>query len=468
MLSIHKSIVPLLVLISFLFASCAPGATPTIAFVPTQTTESLPATEIPPTTTSSPTPTLTPTPPEPEFHISATNFRREKDTAKVDVCIDLPDPQDWMISDSNLLVNGSTLAVSGGELIEYNAASTDGTPGRRCDTLFFDLPLDLQLKDIVLQVLSIAATPREGEYCKFLLEKVQPTLQANQTGIQISCSEEAGYSKAQVTAKPESMTQAEAEATAFSPEYFTINGSWSFPAPAIPTITPYPTVALDDPNAPPYALYQTLNQELESRLVDPGWVYTLEDWGHDFDRADSRTLDDGTVLPQTYQRETWYHIDESGRVYQSVSALRDPDGNILETTIFNNGQYQTSTSPDYAFEQQPYHLNLNELYLGNLIANLRQGKGTAALSELDGQPVLLFTLKEDIQNTNPPEYKQPILGDEVTANFSPETGLVLVLKTVVTLADGSQRTFEQMHLSAERIDEPPQEVLDMLENALTP
>jgi hypothetical protein len=466
----QKSITAILVLMCILLAACATNPTPDAAPLSAQATEPQTATPVPPTATHTPTQTLTPTPTptELEFHISASNFRREQDTAKVDVCIDLPELQDWMISDANLLVKGSTLPVSGGELLQYTAAAPDGTTGRRCDALFFELPLDLQLKDIVLQVLAIAATPREGEYCKFLLETVQPTLEAGKAGIQITCSEEAGYSNAKVIAKPDNLSQAEAEATAFSPVYFTVYGTWSFPAPILPTVTPFPTVALDDPNAAPYAIFQTLNQELASRLVEPGWVYTREDWEHDFDQTAARTLDDGTVLPQTYQRETWYHIDDTGRVDQSVSALRDPDGNVLETSVFSNGQYQTSTSPDYAFEQKPYILNLNELYLGNLIANLRQGKGSAAPFDLDDQSVIRFTLMEEIPNPDPPEYNQAILSDEVSADFSPETGLVLALKTVVTLADGTQRTFEGMRLSAERIDEPPEEVIELLQNAPTP
>ncbi len=468
MLSIRNASKYLLVLISISLAACNPATQVSTQDLPVQITENQPTVAAPPTAISSPTPTLTPTPSKPEFNISVANFRRENDSSKVDVCIDLPDTQDWMISNANLHVNGSRLPLSGGELLEYTAALEDGSPGRRCDTLFFDLPLDVQPRAIVLEVVSVAAMPREGEYCKFLLEKVQPTLQARDSGILLSCSEETGYSKAQVTAHPDNLSQAEAEATAFSSEYFTIDGSWSFPAQALPTITPFPPVALDDPNAAPYALFQTLNQVLASNLAEPGWLYTLENWEHDFDRTDARTLADGSILPQNYRRATWYHLDDAGRVDQMASAILDADDNILETTAFTNGKYQTSSVPEQAFDQQPYKLQLNELYLGNLIANLRQGNGSATRGELDGAPAMLFTLKEEFQNPNPPEYNQPIQNDEVTAYFDLETGLMRLHKTIVTLADGSTRLFEQMRLSVERLDEPPPAVVEFLENSQTP
>lgn len=454
-------------LFSLLLVACNSAPTATLQPVTTTASDQVAAqATLPPTQTRTATPTLTstPTPPGAEFGIRAGNFRIEEDRLKVDVCIRLPDDQDWMVGDVQLLVNDQALPQEGGELILYEAPGVDNQPGQRCDTLQFLLPLEIALDRLVLQVAGVSAYPREGQYCEFFLNQVQPTLAARDPDFQVTCQEQPGYADAQVAQKPANLSQVEAEATAFSPEFYTVPGNWQFTVQDVPTVTPFPTVALDDPSAQPYALFRTLNQALDTRLQVPGWYAVREEWQHDVDNPSSHLLLSGDPRPGAYQIESWYHVDDNGRVDEMVSLLRDPEENILEVYAFANGQYVTSAAPQEAYPQQPYRLHLNEQYLGNLIANLRSERGRAERSELDGIPAMLFTL-EEIWSTplTSQHYNQPIAADLVQAYVDLETGQLLFLKTIATLADGSERVMEQMRLQVSAVDEPPPSVLDILQ-----
>lgn len=417
------------------------------------------------TPAASNTPTLfnfpTPQVDEAVFDISATNFRLDEDQVKIDVCFNLPDQQDWMLDRARLQLGALTLDQTGGELLEYEQATSQGKPGRRCDTFYFEAPLNSVVSEAILTIESVSAPPREGQYCEFLLSTVQPFLDQRGAGIKVSCTEQTGYSDAKVISKPDDMTQAEAEQIAFSREYYRVDGPWQFRAEGIPTATPFPTAAVDDPDADPYALLRTLNQIADASVTYPGWVYLQENWQHDIDPDHLLGKINGGYMPKSYQRETWLRLDENRKVIQSVSLLKDLSGSVLETVVFSDGISMNKTTQE-SYTQNPYRFHFNEPFFGNLQANLEQGSGSALRGELDGRAVFQFTIDEKFVNNDPNFYAQPVVGDQVTAYLDPASGQLRQLQTVATLADGSQRRLEWMHLQASSLNEPPQAVLDLL------
>jgi hypothetical protein len=398
------------------------------------------------------------------FQLEASNFRIADDQVMVDVCMQMPDTQDWMIGDSYLVMNNEKLRLGGGESLDYQAATQDGRPGRRCDTLSFDLPAGTTTGPATLTIETVTAYPREGQYCTYLLNTVQPTLDARQAGIKLACEEKPGTSDARVIRKPEAMSQEEAEKIAFSTEFYTVIGPWTFPVSAIAAATPYPTVSLDDANAEPYALLQTLYQQAEANLVKPGWTYVQENWLHDIDTENFGSLTEQIPLPKLYQRGNWYQLDENGRVIQSISLLQDQAGGLLETVIFKDGQVLSSTERGQVYEQKPYRLNIPAGYIGNLEANLKLGNGRVEMVEFEGQPAIQFILDEVIPADALQWYNQRIGSDQVVAIFDRESGDLRQVKTVVTLADGSQRNLELLTLAVIPGVEPP----DWLIQGLSP
>lgn len=144
------------------------------------------------------------------IQLTATNFRAEGNKVLADVCFDMPDGSDWTIWRASLVYPRGVLETFGLMLMERREPSVDGeqrvnrfvsgrkeesvvevsgdVPGKRCDTLFFDLPGRPSRSGQTIHVQSIAAQPREGESCSAAnLEKVQRALDARSPGIVISC-----------------------------------------------------------------------------------------------------------------------------------------------------------------------------------------------------------------------------------------------------------------------------------------
>lgn len=189
------------------------------------------------------------------IEVTATNFRREGNQVKADICFVVQDTSDWSIWKASLtyVTNGKSTEVSdfggipielrefpvsgqqrvikfgaGGEKNVHSEPAVAGQMGRRCDTLYFEVPVEVDLSSLKLTIHSIGAYPREGEACDSYLKKVQKALDARQVGIKLKCIEESWGSSIKVINKPVSMSQDEAEMIAFSDEFFTIKGPWVF------------------------------------------------------------------------------------------------------------------------------------------------------------------------------------------------------------------------------------------------
>ena len=98
----------------------------------------------------------------------------------------------------------------------------------RCDTLTFVVPPDADLSSATIVVDSIAATPREGEYCSVYMPKIQQAMLERGTGIVLDCVDLSGVLTMQIISKPAEMTQEQAEQIIYSDEFYTVKGPWSF------------------------------------------------------------------------------------------------------------------------------------------------------------------------------------------------------------------------------------------------
>jgi hypothetical protein len=189
------------------------------------------------------------------IEVTATNFRREGSQVKADVCFVTLDNSDWIIWSVSLKyakngkptevsdfgttpielrefpVNGQQRVITfgaGGEKNVHSEPAATGQMGRRCDTLYFEVPVEADLSNLNLTIHSIGASPDEGEACTFYLDKVQKALDVRKTGIKLQCTEESWGSSVTVVSKPASMSQEEADRIVFSDEFFTIKGPWTF------------------------------------------------------------------------------------------------------------------------------------------------------------------------------------------------------------------------------------------------
>lgn len=145
-----------------------------------------------------------------------------------DVCFTLPDASDWTIWNASLKYADVVLQEYGATLLSAQAPTGDGQTGQRCDTLEFYVPPDADLSSVTVSIGAIASFPRQEDYCTIYMPKIQQVLNERGIGITLACNDLNGVMTMQIAAKPDTMSQEEAEQLVYSDEFFTISGPWEF------------------------------------------------------------------------------------------------------------------------------------------------------------------------------------------------------------------------------------------------
>jgi hypothetical protein len=151
----------------------------------------------------------------------------EGKNVNADVCFTLPDTSDWGVSSASLTYGGILLQEFGTTLVSLQQPAA-GVAGLRCDTLTFIVPPDADLSNTTIVIDSIAAIPRADEYCSVYMPKIQQAMIARGIGIALDCVDVSGAQAMQITSIPSEMTQAQAEEIVYSPEFYSVQGPWSF------------------------------------------------------------------------------------------------------------------------------------------------------------------------------------------------------------------------------------------------
>jgi hypothetical protein len=148
----------------------------------------------------------------------------EGKNVNADVCFTLPDNSDWGIFSASLTYGGILVEQYGTTLVSLQEPA-DGVAGLRCDTLTFIVPPDADLSNVTVMIDSIAAIPREGEYCSVYMPKIQQTLASRGIGIVLDCPD---GTTMQIMSIPSDISQTQAEEIVYSDEFYSVKGPWSF------------------------------------------------------------------------------------------------------------------------------------------------------------------------------------------------------------------------------------------------
>lgn len=151
----------------------------------------------------------------------------EGKNVNADACFTLPDTSDWAISSASLEYAGIVVQEFGTTLVSLQEPA-NGQAGLRCDTLTFVVPPDADLSNATIVIDSIAATPREGEYCSVYMPKIQQAMLERGIGIALDCADVNGVLTMQIKSIPPEMTQEQAEEIVYNVEFYSVNGPWSF------------------------------------------------------------------------------------------------------------------------------------------------------------------------------------------------------------------------------------------------
>jgi hypothetical protein len=162
------------------------------------------------------------------FSVSLERAWRDGKHVYADVCFTLPDASDWTVWNAHFEYGGETVSEFSSSLKNKQDAAA-AQPGQRCDELGFYVPPDADLSAASLTIESLGAYPRADEYCSLYMPKIQETLHQRGIDITLDCPDVNGTKALQITSKPASMSQEEAEQLVFSDEFYTVKGPWTFP-----------------------------------------------------------------------------------------------------------------------------------------------------------------------------------------------------------------------------------------------
>lgn len=215
------------------------------------------------------------------------------------------------------------------------------------------------------------------------------------------------------------------------------------------TPQPEPAFASQDPIfLEAKALTDKLNQSI---LQEPGWVRVVSE-------IVTENLQPGQNYPPPYYREEqWFEIDAEGWVTRNLVTHWDEDGNILQQTIAV-GAHSLNLSTGETMEFPMYRLSLDWILLDLDFASRNGGyvKREETTCE-DDSPCLLVSIR----------YNDVILDRRVWINM--QTGQQVKIQSFEENSVGTETIlFTQTFLPVERVDIPPQEVLDLFERIMFP
>lgn len=262
--------------------------------------------------------------------------------------------------------------------------------------------------------------------------------------------------------------------------YYTARGKWEIhwrpsaspmQASGLPTSTPLPTPALyatpTFASSDPLTLeVQSLAQKFDAPLQQgPGWVHVVSE-------TVSNPQPGQTYPPPYLTSEQWYETDAYGYVVRSVWIDRDANGQILQmaatvgeyTVNFTTGDSGFYDGQRYRFSADMLTRDLAQAAYYNILVTREE------ITCEDGQPCLLITLLDSFaQPVQNPGEAQSFSGAGRRTWINLQSGQQVKFESFWVLEKGQERVdFTQRTLLVEKVESPPQEILDILAKVVAP
>lgn len=209
--------------------------------------------------------------------MSAANFRVEDNLLMADICLQVPNSNDWSFGDSKIRFGDVEVLAAGGFLLERLNTSPNGEktlttfipkhgvemkknystdlPSYFCVTIEFRLDNNHVPTRVVLTINRLRSSAHLGEECNYL-DAIQSIIDSKGAGIKIDCTHRSDTgSGLMIVEKPGNMNQQAAEkllADAYN-QMFLIEGPWVFQgevmnaADSAPTEAPVEPLATESP-----------------------------------------------------------------------------------------------------------------------------------------------------------------------------------------------------------------------------
>ena len=232
---------------------------------------------------------------------------------------------------------------------------------------------------------------------------------------------------------------------------------------------PTPTFVPDQPLLPEIAAL--LDKAYGPYQRDPGWVHMVMEVRS---AGDVGVLDTGDMpsQPLEYISESWMYLDQEGRVRIRVAQIKTLDGLPISTYLTNDTAHLnlpegTGGFGDLYLAPPAYD---NEL-LSNLNWQFSEGRTVERVEAvLEGRRTWLLTVAQEYE---PPQVYRgepaPVWKSEYRVWIDQETGRLLQSQNVIFYGDRESRvTGTTIFHQPERVESPPPEVLQLLDQMILP
>ena len=265
--------------------------------------------------------------------------------------------------------------------------------------------------------------------------------------------------------------------------YYTAHGPWQIrwhppaapeEASGLPTSTPAPTarpyVTPTLTSSDPILLeVQTLAKKFDISLQSgPGWVHVVSE------RETPPKPGVVASFPPPYLRsEEWFEIDAKGYVTRTLHSDYDVNGQIIQQAATVDNYSLNFTTGDSGINENGSYLLSLDTQTQDMSRAVESGKANLTREEItceNGSACLLITSREDFPNPiqNPGE-PQPFTGIGRRVWIDLETGQQVKYQTFWLLADGAEQVdHTEQVLTVEKVESPPQEVLEILAKVIRP
>lgn len=192
---------------------------------------------------------------------------------------------------------------------------------------------------------------------------------------------------------------------------------------------------------PPLQDFLTLTKQYEAQILQPGWVHYVSQVDRDSDNP-SDPLPNGLVIPEDILMDTWMLLDEEGFIIQAIDQMVTLDGQVIQTSILENGVWTNLTLGDWIGEEvqeAPSRFDLSINFAQKIERAMRDGDLiTVKVVGDDTLFVLTHVFEEPIQIED--IKSSPVIRSEITIYVDTKTGEVKLYELVFALEDGTFRT----------------------------
>lgn len=217
----------------------------------------------------------------------------------------------------------------------------------------------------------------------------------------------------------------------------------------VPVSCPNGTTDPDEVQAIRQELESLVSNWLEPYTTGAGWLHVNKRYAQD----EVALPYDNYPYPLVYTTEEWYLLDAEGQVVDAVWVGIDETGAVYDQVVTKDMGSAPPLVDVWSFGQ-PINVTMN-----GLIQEER---------ELNGRSAILFVYCQNYQGPGPMIGDIPfaIAGDQLRLWFDATTGQLLLYESVYIDFKGSEHpNYSQLILSIERQEQPPPDILKLLEQA---